>query len=502
LTAAIRALTDRLGELRELVAGEVAANGLESNQVAVDALVWAYAAEQAAAALTEWAAATRHPQAARLAVAAATEALARIEGAGWTDSVARAAELAEIGESAEALEDVGATEEHRLLRRSLRDLAEREIRPLATDIHRQDLDVPESVIQAVADFGLFGLSIPAEFGGAQHEADTRAMLIATEELSRASLAAGGSLITRPEILVCALLRGGTDEQRRRWLPAIASGAQLVAVAVTEPDFGSNVADLICRATPRAAGGWEISGTKLWCTFAGRSELLMLLARTGAAGHRGLSAFVLEKPAYRGHAFEHVQPGGGRLVGRAIPTIGYRGMHTFELAFDRYVAPPESLIGGDEWLNRGFYLQLEGFGQGRLQTAARAVGLMQAARESAVAYTEQRIVFGRAVAANQLARSRLGEMAVAVEGARRLSYLAADLVDAGAGQMEASLAKLYASRRAEAVTRDAAQLHGAMGYSEETDVARFFVDARVLPVFEGAEEILSLRVVGKALLGNG
>src|SRR5205807_10078510 len=167
----------------------------------------------------------------------------------------------------------------------------------------------------VSQLGLFGLSVPELYGGSQGEApDNRSMLIATEELSRGSLAAGGSLNTRPEILVRALLRAGSEEQRRRWLPAIASGEQLVAVAVTEPDHGSDVASIRCRATRLPDGGWEITGTKLWCTFAGRSELLMVLCRTSDAGHRGLSVFVLEKPASAGHGFEHRQPGGGALVG--------------------------------------------------------------------------------------------------------------------------------------------------------------------------------------------
>lgn len=496
------AVSRRLAALRHDVAAAIEAEGGDPHQFALDRLVWAYAAEAAADAVRGWAGETGDPRAALVAEAAQAQAAQSTDGLVWAEAVELGRLLAEIGSGPARLEDLGASDEHRLLRGSLRDLAEREIRPLAARIHREDLDVPESIIRAVAEFGLFGLSIPSDYGGSRVEANTEAMLIATEELSRASLAAGGSLVTRPEILVRALLRGGTAEQRAHWLPAIASGAQLVAVAVTEPDFGSNVADISCRATNTPGGDWAFAGTKLWCTFAGRSELLMLLARTGGPGHRGLSAFVIEKPPFAGHNFEHVQPGGGRLIGRAIPTIGYRGMHTFELAFEDYRAPASALIGGDEWLNRGFYLQLEGFGQGRLQTAARAVGVMQAAYEAAVGYTAQRLVFGRPVAVNQLAQAKLGEMAVHLEASRRLSYSAAALVDGDGGQMEASLAKLYASRKAELVTREAAQLHGAMGYSEETEVSRHFVDARVLPVFEGAEEILSLRVVGKALLERG
>jgi (2S)-methylsuccinyl-CoA dehydrogenase len=228
---------------------------------------------------------------------------------------------------------------------------------------------------------------------------------------------------------------------------------------------------------------------------------MVLARTGGPGHKGLSAFAVEKPAYEGHAFDYTQEGGGRLTGRAIPTIGYRGMHTYELSFERFHLSKDALIGGQEWLDRGFYLQMEGFALGRIQTAGRAVGLMQAAFEDTVAYTKERHVFGRPIFANELSRAKIGEMALRLQASRQLSYRAAEMLDRGDGQRHASLAKLYASRMAEAVARDASQLHGAMGYSEETDVSRYFVDARVLPVFEGAEEVLSLRVIGPALLRN-
>ena len=228
---------------------------------------------------------------------------------------------------------------------------------------------------------------------------------------------------------------------------------------------------------------------------------MVLCRTAEGGHRGLSVFVLEKPAFAGHSFEHRQEGGGLLRGRAIPTLGYRGMHTFELAFERYRAPGIALIGGDAGLGRGFYLQLEGFALGRLQTAGRAIGVMQAAFDSALAYARSRVVFGKAEIELPLVRAKLGAMAVKLESSRQLAYRAARLLDAGdaSGQMTASLAKLYASRAAESVAREAMQLHGAMGYGEETDVSRYFVDARVLAIFEGAEEVLSQRVVGRALL---
>jgi (2S)-methylsuccinyl-CoA dehydrogenase len=357
--------------------------------------------------------------------------------------------------------------------------------------------VPADIIAGIAELGLFGLSIPEAYGGTLGRApDHVAMLIGTEEMSAASLAAGGSLMTRPEILVRALLSAGSEEQKRRWLPPMAAGELLVAVAVTEPDYGSDVAALQCRAAPGPDGGWAVDGAKLWCTFAGRAHLVMLLCRTGSEpGHRGLSLFVLEKPSYLGHDFEHRQDQGGVLRGRAIPTLGYRGLHTFELVFEDYRLPAEALLGEE---GRGFYLQMEGFATGRLQTAARAVGVMQAAVRDTLAYTSQRKVFGKPVAEQELARQMIGRMAVRLHASRRLSYAAAALVDEGDGQVEASLAKLYASRMAEYVTRDAMQLFGGMGYAEETDVSRYFVDARVLAIFEGAEEVLALRVIGRAL----
>ncbi|HKF77493.1 MAG TPA: acyl-CoA dehydrogenase family protein [Candidatus Dormibacteraeota bacterium] len=492
-------LAEALEALRAQVAADVATDGADRHQVALDYLVWCHAHAEAARALREWAARNRHPLAAEMADAAEEEARAFVLGSGPEAAIAAGRRHAEIAGRLVPLEDLGAPDEHRLLRSTLRDFAERQIGPHAQAIHRRDLDVPEPVIAGAAELGLFGMSVPTRYGGTQEREDFTAMLIATEELSRVSLAAGGSLITRPEILVRALLRGGTEDQRRRWLPAIASGRKLVAVGVTEPDHGSDVAGLGCRASRRPDGAWEVAGTKLWCTFAGRSELLMLLLRTAERGHRGLSVFVLEKPAFAGHAFEHLQPGGGALRARAIPTIGYRGMHTFELSFDRYVLPADALVGGDEWLNRGFYLQMEGFAMGRIQTAGRAVGVMQAALDAALAYTRERRVFGSPVFDHQLARAKLGAAAMRVQAARQLSYRAARLLDAGGGQVEASLAKLYASRMAELVTREAMQVHGAMGYGEETDVSRHFVDARVLAIFEGAEEVLSLRVVGRSLL---
>lgn len=497
-----RVMTERLREFREQVVGAVGIDGPDAHQVEIDALVWGYAYVEAARALRAWADVTGDALASEMAAAAEVEARGVLDGSPLEASAALGVRYASIAAALRPVEGLGDSSERRLLRSTLRSFADREIRPQAQRIHRQDDDVPEAVIGGLAKLGLFGLSVPVEYGGSRDaDQDLRGVLVATEELSRASLSAGGSIVTRAEILVRALLTGGTAEQRRRWLPPIAGGDALVAIAVTEPDVGSDIANLRCRATRAAdgSGSWEITGSKLWSTFAGRAELLAILCRTGESGHKGLSLFVAEKPAFPGHAFEDLQPAGGSLRGRAIPTIGYRGMHTFELAFDRYRLPQISLVGGDDWLDRGFYLQLEGFTLGRLQTAGRAVGVMQAALDLAVVYAQQRSIFGRKEIDFQLVRAKIGAMAVRVAASRQLSYAAAALLEQGRGQVEASLAKLYASRMAELVTREAMQLHGAMGYGEESDVSRLFLDARVLAIFEGAEEVLSLRVIGRSLL---
>jgi (2S)-methylsuccinyl-CoA dehydrogenase len=246
----------------------------------------------------------------------------------------------------------------------------------------------------------------------------------------------------------------------------------------------------------------VSGTKTWSTFAARADVLMLLARTDpdrAAGHRGLSLFVVETERADGHGFVLTQPGGGRLEGRPIDTLGYRGMHSYELAFEGWRVPHANLIGGDAGAGRGFYLQMEGFENGRLQTAARAVGVMQAAYEAARSYAADRKVFGRAVGDYQLTQVKLTRMAVIIQAARQYMYEVGRLMAKGEGALEASMIKAYVCRAAEWVTREAMQLHGGMGYAEEYPVSRLFVDARVLSIFEGADETLALKVVARRMV---
>ena len=328
------------------------------------------------------------------------------------------------------------------------------------------------------------------------------MVVATEELSRASLGAGGSLITRPEILTRGLLAGGTEEQKQQWLPKLASAEVMAAVAVTEPDYGSDVAGVKVTATP-TDGGWLINGVKTWCTFGARADVLMLLARTDpdkSVTHRGLTLFVVPKPRGEGHGFAFTQEvgadggagGGGKMEGRAIDTIGYRGMHSYEVAFDDWFVAAENQVGGEEGVGRGFYYQMAAFENGRLQTAARAVGVMQAAYEEARQYALDRKVFGQPIHEFQLTQAKLGRMVVLIQAARQSAYRVATLVARGEGQLEASMVKAYVCKAAEWVTREAMQIHGGMGYAEEYKVSRYFVDARVLSIFEGADELLCVR----------
>jgi (2S)-methylsuccinyl-CoA dehydrogenase len=392
-------------------------------------------------------------------------------------------------------------EDFELVQQTFRAFAEKEIVPVAEHVHRENGDVPEEIIAGLAEIGAFGLSVPEEYGGfaTGGEHDYLGMVVATEELSRGSLGIGGSLITRPEILTRALVKGGTEEQKREWLPKLASGEAMAAVAVTEPDYGSDAANVKVSATERD-GGYVINGVKTWCTFGARADVLMLLARTGPGErHRGLSLFVVPKPRGEGHGFQHSQDDGGRMEGRPIDTIGYRGMHSYEIAFDGWWVPAECLVGGADGIGKGFYLQMEGFENGRLQTAARAIGVMQAAYDAALEYAQNRQVFGRAVADYELTRVKLGRMAVLIQAARQSSYAVARLMAGGSGTMEASMVKAYVCKAAEWVTREAMQIHGGYGYAEEYPVSRLYVDARVLSIFEGADETLCLRLIARRLV---
>ena len=402
-----------------------------------------------------------------------------------------------------------------LVRDTFHRFAAEQIRPRAEHIHRANTDIPEEIIEGMAEMGGFGMSVPEAYGGfaAEGDADYLSMVVATEELTWGSLGAGGSLITRPEILTRAIVKGGTEEQKQHWLPKLATAEVLGAVAVTEPDFGSDVAGVMLPAT-KVDGGWILNGVKTWCTFARPGERPPAAGPHRPRSHQGPPGAVDlpggEAPGRRPRL--HLQPGagsggsagglGGKMEGRAIDTLGYRGMHSYEVSLENWFVPDANLIGGEDGLGQGFYLQMQGFENGRLQTAARAVGLMQAAYEAAVEYANNRVVFGAPIAEYELTQVKLARMAVLIQASRQFAYEVARLMSKGEGVLEASMIKAYVCRTAEWVTREALQIHGGMGYAEEYAVSRYFVDARVLSIFEGADETLCLKVIARRLLAGG
>jgi (2S)-methylsuccinyl-CoA dehydrogenase len=439
----------------------------------------------------------------------------------WSDEVTEAvaagrdtAFLAALGEQviADPHLPMHLPEDLEMVRQTFRSFAEQKVMPVAEHVHRNDDDIPDDIIDGLAEMGCFALSIPEEYGGFASGGpdDLLNMVLVTEELSRGSLGVAGSLITRPEIIGTAIERGGTDEQKARWLPGIAAGEKMCGVMVTEPDYGSDVAGVKTTAV-RDGDEWVLNGVKTWCTFAGKANYLLILARTDpdrSKGHRGLSLFVVEKPSFPGHAWTHTQDPvdggdgpGGRMDAKAIPTLGYRGMHSFEVSIENWRVPHADVIGEDSGLGNGFYLQMQAFANARLQTAARALGVMQSAMEEAATYTSQRQIFGSKLADYELSRVKVARMAAIIAANRTFSHEVARLIAGGDGQLEASEVKQLACRTAEWVTREALQLHGGYGYAEEYTVSRLFVDARVLSIFEGADEVLALRVIARTILAD-
>jgi (2S)-methylsuccinyl-CoA dehydrogenase len=528
LVEAMRGVVDRAATdlaVRCEKDGRVSTSLVDDHQTVAYDLASVSAAVTAAAELTAWG--ERGDTEAALALAFAADTAADLRGrvlgreGEWgleapvlddvADAIAAGRDTAFLSSLADEVLRTGEAgprhlpEDLEMVRQTFRRFAEEKVKPVAEHVHRHDEDIPDDIISGLAELGCFALSIPVEHGGFAEggEDELLNMVLVTEELSRGSLGVAGSLITRPEIIGTAILKGGTDEQKQRWLPAIASGEKMCGVAVTEPDFGSDVAGVKTTAT-RDGDDWVLSGVKTWCTFAGKAEYLLVLARTDpdrSLGHRGLSLFVVEKPSFPGHSWEVAQDGGGRMEAKAIPTLGYRGMHSFEVSIDGWRVPHTDLIGTDDGLGRGFYLQMQAFANARLQTAARAQGVMQSALEEAVGYAKQRQVFGTPLADYELNRTKIAKMAALLAACRVTSFSVARSLargDRSAG-LEASQLKQLSCRVAEWVTREALQIHGGYGYAEEYTVSRLFVDARVLSIFEGADEVLALRVIARQIL---
>ncbi|MFM9845155.1 MAG: acyl-CoA dehydrogenase family protein [Dongiaceae bacterium] len=363
----------------------------------------------------------------------------------------------------------------------------------AHEWHRQDAYIPMSVIEALAELGIFGLTVPESYGGLG--LGKLAMCVVTEELSRGYIGLG-SLGTRSEIAAELIRLGGTEAQKQKWLPRLASGEILPTAVFTEPGTGSDLGSLRTRAV-RDGNSYRITGNKTWITHAARSDVMTLLARTdpNEAGYRGLSMFLAEKP--RGTE-ENPFPAKG-MTGGEIRVLGYRGMKEFELAFDGFEVKAENLLGGIE--GQGFKQLMATFESARVQTAARAVGVARNAMELGLAYAKGRVQFGKPIYEFPRVAHKLAWMAVETMVARQLTWFAARQKDSDKRcDIEAGMAKLLAARVAWANADNALQVHGGNGYAEEYAISRVLCDARILNIFEGAAEIQA-QVIARGLLSG-
>jgi (2S)-methylsuccinyl-CoA dehydrogenase len=390
--------------------------------------------------------------------------------------------------------DCGFDETLASIRNEIRDFVSHEIIPQAHEWHLLNHFIPLDTIARMAELGVFGLAIPEHFGGLGLGMDARCVV--AEELSRGYLGAG-SLSTRSEIAAELILSSGTEEQKRRWLPAIASGAIMPTALFSEPDSGSDLASAATRAV-RHGNVYRLHGNKAWSTHAARADLMVILARTDAkdSSHRGLSLLLAEKP--RGTDQDPFPVNG--IAGTEIWMLGYRGMKEYELAFDGFEVPVTGLLGEIEGL--GFRQLMATFESSRIQTAARAVGVAQAAMEEALRYAQSRRQFGNAIVRYPRIADKLAMMAVDIMIARQLTCYAAQRKDAGARcDLEAGMAKLLAARVAWAAADSAVQIHGGNGYSVEFPVSRLLCDARVFSIFEGTAEIQA-EIIAQRLLQAG
>jgi (2S)-methylsuccinyl-CoA dehydrogenase len=377
------------------------------------------------------------------------------------------------------------------IREEMRKFADGRVVPYAQDWHRKNQYIPFDVVSQMSELGVFSLTIPEEYGGMGLGKES--MCVVSEELSRGYIGVG-SLGTRSEIAAELILGGGTEEQKRKWLPKIASGEVLPTAVFTEPNTGSDLASLKTRAV-RQGDAYKVYGNKTWITHPVRADLMTLLVRTNSAekGYRGLSMLLAEKP--RGDDATPFPVTG--MTGTEIEVLGYRGMKEYEIAFDGFTVKAENLLGGVEGL--GFKQLMATFESARIQTAARAIGVAQAAMEQAVGYATTRVQFGEPIAAFPRVSDKLAMMAVEIMIARQLTYYAARQKDSGRRcDLEAGMAKLLAARVAWACADNAVQIHGGNGFALEFPVSRILCDARILNIFEGAAEIQA-QVIARRLL---
>lgn len=407
---------------------------------------------------------------------------------------ARLAELIDHHEAAETIGATGLDETLEAIRSEMRKFAADNVTPHAHEWHLKNDYIPLEVISGLADLGVFGLTIPEEYGGSG--LGKIAMCVVSEELSRAYIGVG-SLGTRSEIAGELILVGGTEAQKHKYLPKIASGEILPTAVFTEPNNGSDLANLRTRAT-REGDVYKVVGNKTWITHPVRADVMTLLVRTNPneKGYKGLSMLLAEKP--RG-TDENPFPAKG-MTGGEIEVLGYRGMKEFEIGFDNFEVPAENLLGGEE--GKGFKQLMETFESARIQTAARALGVAQAALDLGLRYAKERIQFGKPLFSFPRVADKIVTAAIEIHVARQITYFAARAKDEGRRcDLEAGMAKLLGARVAWAAADNALQIHGGNGFALEYPVSRVLCDARILNIFEGAAEIQA-QVIARRLLEGG
>ncbi|WP_299288565.1 acyl-CoA dehydrogenase family protein [uncultured Tateyamaria sp.] len=387
----------------------------------------------------------------------------------------------------------GLDDELEMIREQFRRYAVEKVEPFAHDWHLKDELIPMEVIEELAEMGVFGLTIPEQYGGLG--LSKASMCVVSEELSRGYIGVG-SLGTRSEIAAELIIAGGTDAQKEKWLPQLASAETLPTAVFTEPNTGSDLGSLRTRAVRDANGDYKITGNKTWITHAARTQIMTLLARTdpNTTDYKGLSMFLAEKiPGDEANPF----PTDG-MTGGEIEVLGYRGMKEFELAFDDFHVKGENLLGGEE--GKGFKQLMETFESARIQTAARAIGVAQSALDISMQYAQERKQFGKTLINFPRVANKLAMMAVEIMVARQLTYFSAFEKDEGRRcDVEAGMAKLLGARVAWAAADNGLQIHGGNGFALEYKISRVLCDARILNIFEGAAEIQA-QVIARRLLG--
>ena len=394
-------------------------------------------------------------------------------------------------ESTSFIGNDGLNEDQRMIRQEFHKFSKDKIEPFAHDWHMKDELIPLKVIEELAKLGVFGLTIPEEFGGTGLDKIT--MCVVSEELSRGYIGVG-SLATRTDIASELILCGGTKEQKEYWLPKISSGEIMPTAVFTEPDTGSDLGNLQTRAIMRG-DEYGITGNKTWITHASRANLMTLLARSDRdkAGYKGLSMFLAPKsPGSNSNDF----PDEG-IKGGEIEVLGYRGMKEYELSFDNFRVDKKNLLGGEE--GKGFTQLMETFESARIQTAARAIGVAKNAFDLGLKYACERVQFGQNIINFPRVRDKLVNMAVEIMVAKQLTYFSARTKDNGKRcDLEAGMAKLLAARIAWAAADSSLQIHGGNGFALEYPISRVLCDARILNIFEGAAEIQA-QVIAKRIL---